>query len=122
MLIQAISQETTVLLQDSHHQNDRMLEFPPSMYISCPTLGCHLLPVLVNETLLKMIEVIISDLLLGVPYDSLNMKRQKLIECVLTENSKQYLGKAYTKEWVNELNEEEVDKPFSNYEVKLWVR
>ena len=47
------------------------------------------------------------------------MKRQKLIECVLTGNNKQYLGKAYTKEQVNKLSAEEVDKLFSNYEAKL---
>ena len=47
------------------------------------------------------------------------MKQQKLIEHVLTKNSKQYLGKAYTEERINELNAEEVDKLFSAYEVKL---
>ena len=47
------------------------------------------------------------------------MKWQKLIKCVLTGNSKYYLGKAYTKERINELSEEEVDKLFSNYEAKL---
>ena len=46
-------------------------------------------------------------------------KRQKLLECVLTGNSKLYLGKVYTEERVNELSDEEVDKPFSNYEAKL---
>ena len=48
-----------------------------------------------------------------------DIKRQKLIKCVLTRSSKQYLGKAYTEERVNELGVEEVDKLFSNYEVKL---
>ena len=47
------------------------------------------------------------------------MKWEKLIKCVLTKNSKQYLGKAYTEEQVNELSAEEVDKLFSNYEAKL---
>ena len=47
------------------------------------------------------------------------MKRQKLIECVLTGNSKLYLGKVYTEEKINELSDEEVDKLFSNYEAKL---
>ena len=46
-------------------------------------------------------------------------KRQKLLECVLTGNSKPYLGKVYTKERVNELSNEEVDKLFNNYEAKL---
>ena len=48
-----------------------------------------------------------------------DMKRQKLIECVLTRKSKQYLGKAYTEEQVNKLSAEEVDKLFGNYEAKL---
>ena len=47
------------------------------------------------------------------------MKRQKLIEFVLTRNSKQHLGIGYTKEQVNKLNAEEVDKLFSNYEAML---
>ena len=44
---------------------------------------------------------------------------KRLQECVLTGNSKQYLGKAYTKKRINELSEEEVDKLFGNYEAKL---
>ena len=46
-------------------------------------------------------------------------KKQKLLECVLTGNSKLYLGKVYTEERVNELSDEEVDKLFNNYEAKL---
>ena len=46
-------------------------------------------------------------------------KRQKLLECVLTRNSKPCLGKVYTKEQVNKLRDEEVDKLFSNYEAKF---
>ena len=46
-------------------------------------------------------------------------KRQKLLECILTRNSKLYLGKVYTKERVNELSDEEVDKLFNNYKAKL---
>ena len=37
-------------------------------------------------------------------------KCQKLLECVLTGNSKLYLGKVYTEEKTKELNEEEVEK------------
>ena len=48
-----------------------------------------------------------------------NSKRQKLLECTLTGNSKLYLGKAYTEEKIKELSAEEVDKLFSNYEAKL---
>ena len=46
-------------------------------------------------------------------------KHQKLLECVLTRNSKLYLGKVYTEEMIKELNEEEVEKLFNNYEAKL---
>ena len=48
-----------------------------------------------------------------------DIKGQKLIECVLTGNSKEYLGKAYTKQQINKLNTEEVDKHFSDYKAKL---
>ena len=66
-----------------------------------------------------MAEESINDLLPEVPYNLLkaDIKQQKLIECVLTGNSKQYLRKAYTEEQINKL--EEVNKLFSNYEVKL---
>ena len=46
-------------------------------------------------------------------------KHQKLLECVLTGNSKLYLGKVYTEEKIKELSEEEVEKLFNNYEAKL---
>ena len=49
----------------------------------------------------------------------LDVKRQKLMECVLTENSKQYLGKVYMEEQVNKLSAEEVDKLFRIYEAKV---
>ena len=61
-----------------------------------------------------MAEEIIDDLL-----PKSDVKQQKLIECVLTGNSKQYLGKVYREEQINKLSAEEVDKIFSNYEVKL---
>ena len=46
-------------------------------------------------------------------------KRQKLLECILTGNSKLYLGKVYTGEQLAKLSEEEVEKLFNNYEAKL---
>ena len=46
-------------------------------------------------------------------------KHQKHLECVLTRNSKLYLGKAYTEDQLAKLNEEEVEKLFNNYEAKL---
>ena len=53
-------------------------------------------------------------------YDAqLDTKHQKLLECVLTGNSKLYLGKAYTEDQLAKLSEEEVEKRFNNYEAKL---
>ena len=46
-------------------------------------------------------------------------KRQKLLECILTGNSKLYLGKVFKEEQLKKLSEEEVDKLFNNYEAKL---
>lgn len=46
-------------------------------------------------------------------------KRQKLLECVLTGNSKIYLGKMYTDEQIQKLKDDEVNKLFSIYEAKL---
>ena len=66
-------------------------------------------------TLLKMAEEIFSS------YDAPqpDSKRQKLLECTLTGNSKLYLGKVYTKDQLKKLNDEEVEKLFNNYEAKL---
>ena len=70
---------------------------------------------------IKMVEASINDLLMEVPYDppKSDVKQQKLIKCVLTGNSKQYLGKAYTEEQVSKLSAEEVDKLFRNYEAMI---
>ena len=46
-------------------------------------------------------------------------KRQKLLKCVLTGNSKLYLGKVYTEDQLKKRNNEEVEKLFNNYEAKL---
>ena len=53
-----------------------------------------------------MANEIINDLLPEVSHDPTKseVKRRKLIKCVLIRNSKQYLGKAYTEEQVNKLN------------------
>ena len=66
---------------------------------------------------LKMAEELIGNLGYGTPQS--DTKRQKLLECVLTGNSKLHLGKVYTEEKIKELNEEEVEKLFNNYEAKL---
>ena len=67
--------------------------------------------------LLKMAEELIGNLGYGTPQS--DTKCQKLLECILTGNSKLYLGKVYTEEKIKELNEEEVEKLFTNYEAKL---
>ena len=66
-------------------------------------------------TLLKMAEEIFS----GYETSQLDTKCQKLLECILTGNSKVYLGKVYTEEQLKKLSEEEVEKLFNNYEAKL---
>ena len=40
-------------------------------------------------------------------------KCQKLLECILTGNSKLYLGKVYTEDHLSKLSEEEVEKLFN---------
>ena len=67
--------------------------------------------------LLKMAEELIGNL----GYETLqsDTKCQKLLECVLTGNSKLYLGKVHTEEQLAKLSEEEVEKLFNNYEAKL---
>ena len=67
--------------------------------------------------LLKMAEELISNLGYGAPQS--DTKRQKLLKCVLTGNSKLYLDKVYTEEQLAKLSEEEVEKLFNNYEAKL---
>ena len=62
--------------------------------------------------LLKMAEEIFS----GPQSDT---KHQKLLECILSGNSKLYLGKVYTEDQLVKLNEGEVEKIFNNYEAKL---
>ena len=80
----------------------------------------NFLPVHLNEryiTFLKMAEASIDNL--GYDAPQTEAKKQKLLECILTRNSKLYLGKVYTEERVNELSDEEVNKLFNNYEAKL---
>ena len=67
--------------------------------------------------ILKMAEELIGNL--GYETWQSDTKRQKLLECVLTGNSKLYLGKVYTEEQLAKLSEEEVEKLFNNYEAKL---
>ena len=67
--------------------------------------------------ILKMAEELMSNL--GYENPQSDTKHQKLLECVLTGNSKLYLGKVYTEEQLPKLSEEEVEKLFNNYEAKL---
>ena len=67
--------------------------------------------------ILKMAEELIGNLGYGAPQS--DTKHKKLLECILTRNSKLYLGKVYMKEQLARLNEEEVEKLFNNYEAKL---
>ena len=61
-----------------------------------------------------------EELISNLGYDAqLNTKHQKLLECILTGNSKLYLGKVYTEDHITKLSEEEVEKLFNNYEAKL---
>ena len=63
-----------------------------------------------------MAEELIGNLGYGAPQS--DTKRQKLLECVLTGNSKLDLGKVHKEEQLTKLSEE-VDKLFNNYEAKL---
>ena len=65
--------------------------------------------------ILKMAEELISNL--GYGAQQSDTKRQKLLECILTRNSKLYLGRVYTEEQLAKLSEEEVEKRFNNYEI-----
>ena len=64
-----------------------------------------------------MAEELISNLGYGTLQS--DTRHQKLLECILTGNSKLYLGKVYTEEQLAKLSEEEVEKLFNIYEVKL---
>ena len=67
--------------------------------------------------LLKMVEELIGNL--GYETPQSDSKRQKLLEWIVTGNSKLYLGKVYTEEQLKKHSEEEVEKLFNNYEAKL---
>ena len=64
-----------------------------------------------------MAEELIGNL--GYETPQLDTKRQKLLKCILTRNSKLYLGKVYTEEQLTNFSEEEVENLFNNYEAKL---
>ena len=64
-----------------------------------------------------MAEELIGNL--GYGASQSDTKHQKLLECIVTGNSKLYLGKVYKEEQLAKLNEQEVEKLFNNYEAKL---
>ena len=64
-----------------------------------------------------MAEELIGNL--GYEAPQSDTKRQKFLECVLSGNSKLYLGKVYTEEQLAKLSDEEMEKPFNNCEAKL---
>ena len=61
--------------------------------------------------ILKMAEDLIGNLGYGAP--AIRHKASKLLECILTGNSKLYLGKLYIEEQLAKLNDEEVEKLFN---------
>ena len=65
----------------------------------------------------KVAEEPIGNLGYGAPQS--DTKHQKLLECILTGNSKLYLGKVYTEDQLAKLSKEEVEKLFNNYKAKL---
>ena len=94
----------------------KMLEY----FLLCTlvTLLCYLcIQMKRYVAFLKMVEENIDNLIYDAPQS--DSKRQKLLKCILTGNSKLYLGKVYTAEEINKLGNEEVDKLFNIYEVKL---
>ena len=68
--------------------------------------------------LLKMTEELIGNLGCNETPQSAT-KCQKLLECILTRNSKLYLGKVYTEDQLAKLSKEEVEELFNNYEAEL---
>ena len=93
-----------------HNKNARIFKFPMrftciNFFLYFRTKRCI--------TLLKMAEELISNL--GYETPQSDTKRQKLLECVLTGNSKLYLGKVCTEDQLKKLDAHEVE----NYEAKL---
>ena len=62
--------------------------------------------------ILKMTEELISNL--GYDSPQSDTKHKKLLEWILTGNSKLYLGKVYTEEQLAKVSEEEVQKLCAN--------
>ena len=68
-----------------------------------------------------MAEELISNLCYDAP--QLDSKRQKLLECTLTGNSKLYLSKVYTEDRrIKKLNDEEVENSLTITKLNFQVR
>ena len=69
-----------------------------------------------------MVKVVVcarSPILLSLGAPQSDTGHQKLLEYILTGNSKLYLGKVYTEDQLAKLSKEEVERLFNNYEAKL---
>ena len=107
------------LLSRDSSKHNKMLEYL-NFFLLCAIFALILYLYIRTKKcfpILKKAEKLISNLGYGTPQS--DTKRQKLLECILTGNSKLYLGKVYTEEKIKKLNEEEVEKLFNNYEAKL---
>ena len=71
-------------------------------------------------TLLKMAEE--NLIFSGYETPQLDSQRQKLLECVLTGNSKLYLGKAYTEDQQKKLSDEEVENSLTITKLNFQAR
>ena len=73
----------------------------------------NFLPVHSSEKISHSLKMAAENLIFsGYETPQSDTKRQKLLECSLTGNSKLYLGKVFTEEQINKLSDEEVDKLF----------
>ena len=90
------------------------------MYHSHNTWSYRLLHLLSHE----MADEIINELLSEVSQDppESDVRRQKLIECFLTGNSKQNLEKAHTKEQIKNLSAEKGDNFSVITNLSSWAR
>ena len=109
---------TTLLPRDYSTPDKKMIEYL-NFFLLCTlvTLLCYLhVRTKRYITLLKMAEKNNNNFISsGYDAPQSDSKRQKLLECILTGNSKLYLGKVYREERINKLG----DKLFSNYEAKV---
>ena len=71
-------------------------------------------------TLLKMAEE--NLIFSGYETPQSDSKRQKILECILTGNSKLYLGKVYTEDQIKKLSDEEVENSLTITKLNFQVR